>query len=334
MDYNPNEKPDEEVECEIQETPRALKKEVHMLRVENQELLAELGRVLVENTAKEREARNTELFQQIYRPSPPEAKESVVYTCDDKATTKDDKLGCVLPESGNVGGTSNAASTSSEGNIDQTLTEQSCESLSFSAQQEYPNEKEKLSLRNVPPTSVATTMYNTNYKLLLLSLGQMLHSSDDAKLMSWATQNFPVVNPQNATHVLFQLDESGVINATDLSQLRHFFESIVRFDLVYIIDEFLLGNYAILRQIPASKKRDARTTQNPQHGTATRNSNLLNAASTSQFPLRGSSARVENINEPPSFILQQKQQAFPSSFAHKLERRPLPNSRIGKRSGK
>ena len=181
-------------------------------------------------------------------------------------------------------------------------------------QETQSTEKEKISLSNVPPTSEATTMYN-NYKLLLLSAGRILLSSDVAKLMSWATQNFPVVNPENATHVLFQLDEIGVINATDLSQLRHFFESIVRFDLVHIIDEFLIGNYAPLRQIPASKKRDARTTQNPQHGTITRNSNIFNAASTSQFSRRGSSARAENINEPPSSILQQKQQAFPSLFS-------------------
>ena len=388
--------PDEEVEYEIQETPRALKKEVRMLRVENQELLAELGRVIVENTAKEREARKSELFQRIYRPLSPEAKESVVCTYGDKAATKDDKLGYPndketalqessnlnenasgngftkpratnenhasvqgaeslvkndhqpgkeemvkndkdernlhdragmsviaskktsggerMDQSGSVSGASNAASTSREGNIDQTSTEQSYESLSFSVQQDYSNEKEKISLSNVPPTSVATTLYN-NYKLLLLSLGQMLLSSDVAKLMSWATQNFPIVNPENATHVLFQLDESGVINATDLSQLRHFFESTVRFDLVYIIDAFLLGDYAILRQIPASKKRDARTTQNLQHGTATRNSNIFNAASTSQFPLRGSSARAESINEPPSSIIQLKQQAFPSLFS-------------------
>ena len=399
--------PDEEVEYEIQETPRALKKEVRMLRVENQELLAELGRVIVENTAKEREARKSELFQRIYRPLSPEAKESVVCTYGDKAATKDDKLGCPndketalqessnlnenasgngftkpqatnesrasfvskdasseeavqgaeslvkndhepekeemvkndkdernlhdragmsviaskktsggegMDQSGSVSGTSNAASTSAGGNIDHTSTEQSYESLSFSVQQDYSNEKEKISLSNVPPTSVATTLYN-NYKLLLLSLGQMLLSSDVAKLMSWATQNFPIVNSQNATHVLFQLDENGVINATDLNQLRHFFESIVRFDLVHIIDSFLLGDYAILRQIPASKKRDARTTQNPQLGTTTRYSNLLNAASTSQFPLRGSSARAENINEPPSSILQLKQQAFPSLFS-------------------
>ena len=205
-----------------------------------------------------------------------------------------------IDQSGNVTGTSNEASTSREGNIEQSSTLQSYESLSFSVRQDYSNEQEKISLSNVPPTSVATTLYN--YKLLLLSLGQMLLSNDVTKLMTWATQNFPIVNPQNVTHVLFQLDENEVINASDSSQLCHFFESIVRFDLIYVIDAFLLGDYGILRQITTSKKRDV-STQTPQNGARTRHQNLFSAASTSQFSLRGSSLRAENSNEPQSSVL-------------------------------
>ena len=226
-----------------------------------------------------------------------------------------------IDQSGNVTGPSNEASTSREGNIEQSLARQSYESLSFSVQQDYSNEKEKISLSNVPPTSVATTLYN-NYKLLLLSLGQMLLSNDVTKLMTWATQNFPIVNPQNATHVLFQLDENEVINASDLSQLRHFFESIVRFDLVYVIDAFLLGDYGILRQITASKKRDVNTPQTSQNGTTTRYQNLFSAASTSQFSRRGSSLTAENSNEPRTSVLQQKDQPFPPMFLT----RPTPNN--------
>ena len=428
---------------ETRESPtssRALEDEVHSLKVKNQELLAELGQIMVEKTAKEREARKSELFQRIYRPSSPQTNRFVVSTCNDKSITRDEKLGCPndndnplrqssyvdkkifsseasgsflkprvtnenanptsfvskftsnkqaaqaaellvkendhrpgkeetvkndedernlhdqdlnsagtsthnnenknpttenlpsiaskkktsggerIDQSGNVTGTSNEASASREGNIEQSLTRQIYESLSFSVQQDYSNEKEKISLSNVPPTSVATTLYN-NYKLLLLSLGQMLLSSEVTKLMTWATQNFPIVNPQNATHVLFQLDENEVINASDLSQLRHFFESIVRFDLVYVIDAFLLGDYGILRQITASKKRDVNTPQTSQTGTTTRYQNLFNAASNSQFSLRDSSLRGENSNEPQSSVLQQKQQAFPSLVLNN----PTPN---------
>ena len=400
---------------ETEETPTtqmALKKEVYLLKVKNQELMAELGQVMVEKAAKEREVRKFEFFQQIYRPSLTEAKQSVVSTSNDKAATEYDTLGYRndndstlrkssyaienasssnrfetsftkaeatnenvdptslvstavsskqtvqgaeslvkedddqpgkkeivtqdrdegdlydgdqngvgiitdnnenenqttqtsseegIDQSGNVTGTSNEASTSREGNIEQSSTLQSYESLSFSVRQDYSSEREHISLSNVPPTSVATTLYN-NYKLLLLSLGQMLLSNDVIKLMTWATQNFPIVKPQNATHVLFQLDENEVISSSDLSQLRHFFESIVRFDLVYVIDTFLLGDYGILRQITRSNKRDV-STQTPQNGATTRHQNLFSAASTSQFSLRGSSLRAQNINEPQSSVL-------------------------------
>ena len=415
-------------------TVNALKNKVHSLKVENQELLAELGQVLFEKAAKEREEREerkSELFQQIYRPSLTKAKQSVVSTSNDKAATEYDTLGypndndsalressyanenastsnrcetCFskakatnenvdptspfstavsskqavqgaeflvkedddqsgkkeivtndkdegelhdgdqngagiftdnnenenqttqtssgegINQSGSISRPSNAARTSKDGTIEQSSTQQSYESLSFSVQQDYSNKQEKISLSNVPPTSVATTLYN-NYKLLLLCLGQMLLSNDVTKLMTWATQNFPIVNPQNATHVLFQLDENEVINASDLSQLRHFFESIVRFDLVYVIDAFLLGDYGILRQITTSKKRDVSTTQTPQNGTTSRYQNLFNAASNSQFSLRDSSLRAENSNEPQSSVLQQKQQAFPTLYLNN----PTPN---------
>ena len=417
-------------DCEIEETPTtlgALKKEVFLLKVENQELMAELGQLIVEKTAVEREARKSEYFQQIYRPLSPEAKQSVVCTSNDEATTEDGTLdypnendttlressyanekasssnrfatdfskaeainenadftslvstavsskkavqgaeslvketdhrpekehvkndkaistdnnenknpttrnlpsvtskktargGEAVDQSGNATGVCNASSISRGENIEQSSTIQSYDSLSFSVQQDYSNEKEKISLSNVPPTSVATTLYN-NYKLLLLSLGQMLLSNDVTKLMTWATQNFPIVNPQNATHVLFQLDENEVINASDLSQLRHFFESIVRFDLVYVIDAFLLGDYGILRQITSSKKRDVNTPQTSQTGTATRYQNLFSAASNSRFSLRNSSLRGENSNEPQSSVLQQKQQAFPTLVLNN----PTPN---------
>ena len=409
---------------------KAMEDEIRLLRAEKEEILAELGQIIVEKTANERDVRKSEFFQKIYRSSSAKLNQS---TCNEKLITEYGTLGYPndndntlqeiplvnenastsnasrngftkpqstntiadptslvheavsgeqavqraeslvkennhplekekkvtndkgerklhdgdqngagistdnnenknptaqnlssiaskkkanggerVDQSGNVSGTSNASSTSREEfeNIEQSSTQQIYESLSFSVQQDYSNEQEKISLSNVPPTSVATTLYN-NYKLLLLSLGQILLSSEVTKLMTWATQNFPIVNPQNATHVLFQLDENEVINASDLSQLRHFFESIVRFDLVYVIDAFLLGDYGILRQITTSKKRDVSTTQTPQNNTTTRYQNLFNAASNSQFSLRDSSLRGENSNEPQSSVLQQKQQPFP-----------------------
>ena len=392
---------------------KAMEDEIHLLKAEKKEILADLGQVIVEKTAKENERKKFELFHQIYRSSGPTSSgnpitkpetfghrnnNSLQYSSHvnqnastsnvsansfskPKATNENGRFlggsslssclngstklqitntpshlstngydeqsvtnqstsndsankvqannefvegvplvsinvsskqpildgGEEINQSENIG-TSNDASTCRD---EQSSTKQSYESLSLSVQQDYSsNEREHISLSDVPPTSVATTLYN-NYKLLLLSLGQMLLSSEVTKLMTWATHNFSIVNPQNATHVLFQLDENKVINASDLSQLRHFFESIVRFDLVYVIDAFLFGDYGILRQITTSKKRDVNTQQTSQTGT-TRYQNLFNAASNSQCSLRDSSLRAKNSNEPQSSVLQQKQQAFPT----------------------
>ena len=151
--------------------------------------------------------------------------------------------------------TSDAPSTSREEGYEneQRPTRQSNEDLSSSVQQDDSNGREFITQGNIPPTS------DNNYKLLLLSLGQSLLSSDVVKLKDWASQNFSIENAQNATDVLLQLHKKGIINASNLSPLRDFFESIVRIDLVHIIDEFLLGDYSLLRQIPS--RRRTRTTQ-------------------------------------------------------------------------
>ena len=169
---------------------------------------------------------------------------------------------------------------------------QSYENLSLSVQQDSGTEY--ISLGNVPPTSVATTLYN-NYKLLLLSLAKRLLSSDVVKLKNWGSQNFSINDPQNATDVLFQLDQKGIINASDLSQLCHFFESIVRYDLVYIIDAFLLGDYSLLRQNLGPKQQAANAAQTSQSRSTTMYHSLFNAMNTGRQSL---------INPTASGILQ------------------------------
>jgi hypothetical protein len=157
------------------------------------------------------------------------------------------------------------------------------ENLSLSVQQDDSG-TEYISLGNVPPTSVAATLYN-NYKLLLVSLGQRLLSSDVVKLKNWANQNFSINNLQNATDVLFQLDQKAVMNASDLSQLSHFFESIVRIDLVYIIDAFLLGDYSLLRQTSPPKQQGANAAQTSQYHSTTMYQSMFNAMNTGRQSL-------------------------------------------------
>ena len=101
-------------------------------------------------------------------------------------------------------------------------------------------------------------------------------------LQDWAAQNFSINNPQNATDILLQLDQKGVINASDLHQLSDFFESIIRFDLVHIIDAFLLGDYNLLRQSQASKRHTGNLVQNHGHTVTLPNPGFLNAMSTRQ----------------------------------------------------
>ena len=112
--------------------------------------------------------------------------------------------------------------TTGEERNEKGSTQQIYEDLSFSVQQDYSNGRECISLSNVPPTSVATMLYN-NYKLLLLSLGQRFLFSDVVKLKEWVTKKFSIENAQNGTDVLFQLDMKGIINASNLSPLRDFF---------------------------------------------------------------------------------------------------------------
>jgi hypothetical protein len=169
---------------------------------------------------------------------------------------------------------------------------QSYENLSLSVQQDSGTEY--ISLGNVPPTSVATTLYN-NYKLLLLSLAKRLLSSDVVKLKNWGSQNFSINDPHNATDVLFQLDQKGIINASDLSQLCHFFESIVRYDLVYIIDAFLLGDYSLLRQNLGPKQQAANGARTSQSRSTTMYHSMFNAMNTGRQSL---------INPAVSGILQ------------------------------
>ena len=105
-----------------------------------------------------------------------------------------------------------------------------------------------LGLINEPSSSVNAHVYNI-YRLLLLTFSDRLLYSDIIKLKEWANDKFTVDSNLSAAKVILQLDQKGAINASDLGQLRLFFESITRFDLVYLIDEFYNGDYNKLRKL-------------------------------------------------------------------------------------
>ena len=219
-------------------------------------------------TRNKSEKTGAPIYRTDYEMSPSTLNQTNIFVSEESARTDEG-----ISQSETVKASSGLASTSRPG----------YEDLSFSVQQDDSG-SESISLSNVPPTSVATTLYN-NYKLLLLSLAQRLLSSEVVILKAWAAQNFSVNNPHNATDVLIQLDQKGVINASDFSQLNDFFESIIRFDLVYIIDAFLLGDYSFLCQTSASKRRDATVGQSCQPRATSMDLGLINEVnSCSQLP--------------------------------------------------
>ncbi|XP_028405364.1 uncharacterized protein LOC114527856 isoform X2 [Dendronephthya gigantea] len=102
-------------------------------------------------------------------------------------------------------------------------------------------------LTNVPTNSVELHMYNT-YKLLLLRISDMLLQHDKEMLQDWATSNYSVQESENAFQILVHLDEKKIISSSNLHVLRDFFGTITRYDLVHIIENFIAGDFSLLRK--------------------------------------------------------------------------------------
>ena len=226
----------------------ALKNELVLLRNKYDEVMADYGQLMVEKTAKEKRAQKNEFFQQKSQSTSPVNNVSSNHLENNQSNT--------------------ANQTPPTLNASNIIQERETGSYEESSQSEDVQDA-----GSSPRALLVATLYN-NYKLLLINLAQRLLSSEVVMLKDWAAQNFSIVNPQNPTDVLFQLHEKRIINASDLGQLCNFFESIVRFDLVYIVDAFLRGDYSLLRQIPPSKKRNTSGAQYSQHESTSRNVNF------------------------------------------------------------
>ena len=116
---------------------------------------------------------------------------------------------------------------------------------------EESRDAEGISLGRVPTTAVERSLYN-NYKLLFLTMESLLLSRDVEKLKEWAMETFAIDTSQDPIDIFLKLDRKGVITALNLTLLRGFFEKILRFDLIYLIDCFLSGSYSILRNANSS----------------------------------------------------------------------------------
>ena len=160
-----------------------------------------------------------------------------------------------------------------------------------------------LGLINEPSSPVNAHVYNV-YRLLLLTISDRLLYSDIIKLKEWSNEKFSSDSNLSPAKVILQLDQKGAINASDLGQLRVFFESITRFDLVYLIDEFYNGDYDKLRKLINQHK-----SINSRHGRVAHLNRvhsprvLLPHNNTPRSPLRSNTVnRVGNVEviERPS----------------------------------
>ena len=105
---------------------------------------------------------------------------------------------------------------------------------------------ERVNLSDMPQTGVYGNIYN-NYKLLMLLISRGLLQNEVMQLQQWVETEFGVNSSGNVDAILLELDRKQIISITDLSRLKKYFEDNGRYDFVYLIDNFLLGDYTQLR---------------------------------------------------------------------------------------
>ena len=122
---------------------------------------------------------------------------------------------------------------------------------------EESSSRAELSLVTVPTDTVEREVHN-NYKLLLLRASQMLLRDEKEKLRSWAASGYSVEISGDVFQILAELDKKGIISSSNLTVLKTFFEEIMRIDLVFIIENFLAGEYSLLRNVQSLTKENNR----------------------------------------------------------------------------
>ena len=172
----------------------------------------------------------------------------------------------------------------------------SSENVPFSIQVEEGSNAQHMSLIDEPSCLIAAQIYNA-YKLLLLTISTSLLSSDIVNIREWAYGKFAIESNLSVTDVIFQLDRKGAINAYDLNHLRAFFVSIVRFDLVYLIDEFSGGDYDKFKKLISQNDRRSRNYSREQAG-----SEIQVASSGLHLPHNSNSLRAITVDQAVSNV--------------------------------
>ena len=240
------------------------------------ELILDYGRLSVENDSKVNKVRQTEQFQKIFIqksltssvlnikgntsckfgpmpnvPSSSSPREQSVHTGGKLLEIKESQVNSQTKNEQN----GRDLNTENESNI---LTEQPRLSIEV-----VERDDGCISLISQPSSSVPADVYNA-YKFLLITISDWLLCDDIIKFQEWANEKFSVQTNLNAYEVFMELDKKGAISALDLSQLSVFFESIVRHDVVHLIDEFKNGDYDKLRKLVYQNKRSRRVSSSNQ----------------------------------------------------------------------
>ena len=261
------------------------KNKFQKMETDYKDILLELGRLYVENDSNKNKGKENEKFKKIFHPK---SSASLVAITEDNMSPLFSSKSIIPsdapPHSLKTGAVTNSApvltqSPSESRSREQTLaagagladfvpcpedqyqsvrnqnslnapheSNVSSENRPFSVQVEDRSNVEPISLINKPSCSIAAQIYIA-YKLLLSAIPNLLLSSDIIKIREWAKEKFEVENNISLTDMFSQLDQKKAINAFDLGQLRTFFESIGRCDLVYLIDEFSGGDYEKFKKL-------------------------------------------------------------------------------------
>ncbi|CAB4001021.1 ---NA--- [Paramuricea clavata] len=201
---------------------------------EMEETFLELGRLNVELTRVQNEKKRDELFHKTYKFRSASTQTSEISESLDSRVSSDQ---------------------ATEVEHNQVENRHGQESLNETA-----------SLTDILHTAVDGCIYN-NYKLLLLRISHDLLTEDVRELKQWVESQFQIDTSGSVNAILLELDRKKIITITDLSRLKKFFEDNLRFDLVHLIESYLLGEYSQLK-IPKPSERSFSQGGNAQNALA------------------------------------------------------------------
>ncbi|XP_046851518.1 uncharacterized protein LOC124444888 isoform X2 [Xenia sp. Carnegie-2017] len=86
-----------------------------------------------------------------------------------------------------------------------------------------------------------------NFHLLLLRISNKLLKPEITALRNWVGTEFEISSSLSVIEIFQELVRKRIINIFDLSRLKTFFDTLLRYDIIFLIDKYLLGDYSQLR---------------------------------------------------------------------------------------